>query len=122
MSGGVDSSVAAYLLKKEGFKVAGVTMCFGVKDTGGKKASCCGPTAIEDAKKVSLKLDIPHYTTDFSKHLEEKVIDKFISGYVSGKTPNPCVDCNKSLKFDTLLKKALSLDFEFLATGHYAKI
>jgi tRNA-uridine 2-sulfurtransferase len=122
MSGGVDSSVAAYLLKAEGYDVTGVTMCLGITEDEGKKPKCCGPKGIEDAKKVCLKLDIPHHVFDFSKHLEESVIDRFVSQYASGKTPNPCVDCNKSLKFGALLDKALSLGFQFLATGHYAKI
>ncbi|MFC1576521.1 tRNA 2-thiouridine(34) synthase MnmA [Candidatus Omnitrophota bacterium] len=122
MSGGVDSSVAAYLLKKDGFKVAGVTMCLGVKETGKEKPACCGPEAINDAKKVCRKLKIPHYVMDFSKQLEEEVIDKFITEYLSGRTPNPCVDCNRALKFGTLLEKALAMEFDFLATGHYAKL
>jgi len=122
MSGGVDSSVAAYLLKKKGYEIAGLTMCFGIKDTNRRKPACCGREAVEDAKKVSMKLEIPHYVMDFSKHLEEKVIDKFVSEYCKGRTPNPCVDCNQRLKFDILLKKALSMDFDYLATGHYAKI
>lgn len=122
MSGGVDSSVAAYLLKKQGYEVAGVTMCFGIKEFGRKKPACCGSESIEDAKKVCLKLRIPHYVLDFSGHLEKEIIDKFISEYTNGRTPNPCVDCNKSLKFDVLLKKAFSLGFDYLATGHYARI
>jgi len=122
MSGGVDSSVAVFLLKKKGYEVAGVTMCFGVKENPGKKPTCCGTEAIEDAKKVSLKLQIPHYVLDFSKHLEKEIIDRFINEYLDGRTPNPCVDCNRILKFDILLKKTLSLGFDFLATGHYAKI
>ena len=122
MSGGVDSSVAAYLLKKEGFEVAGVTMCFGIKESGKKKPTCCGAQAMNDAKKVCLKLGIPHYALDFSGHLEEKVIDNFISAYLNGRTPNPCVECNRELKFGILLGKALGLGFDFLATGHYARI
>ena len=122
MSGGVDSSVTAYLLKEKGFEVAGLTMCFGVKEINKKKPACCGPQAIEDAKRVSLKLKIPHYVLDFSKDLEKNVINKFISEYTNGRTPNPCVDCNRRLKFGILLQKALSMGFDFLATGHYAKI
>lgn len=120
MSGGVDSSVAAYLLKLEGFEVVGVTMCLGIKrdDT----SACCGAEAINDAKRVCDKLNIPHYVLDFSKDLEEKVITPFVDEYVLGRTPNPCVDCNKYLKFDALTKKAFALGFEFLATGHYAGI
>jgi len=122
MSGGVDSSAAAYLLKEKGYDVAGVTMCLGVKDTGRGKPSCCGKEAIDDAKRVALKLDIPHYVMEFSKYLEKDIVKKFIFEYLNGRTPNPCVDCNGNLKFDILLKKTLSLGFNYLATGHYAKI
>ena len=120
MSGGVDSSVAAYLLKKEGFDVAGLTMCLGIKRED--SAACCGAEAIDDAKKVCDKLDIPHYVLDFSKDLKEKVITPFVEDYLNGKTPNPCVNCNKYLKFDSLLKKAMALGFGYFATGHYAGI
>jgi len=121
MSGGVDSSVAALLLKENGYDVTGVTMCLGVKSTD-EKARCCGPQAIDDAKKVCYSLGIPHYVMDFSKELEEKVISKLVSEYLKGKTPNPCVDCNRFLKFGLLLRKAVGIGFDFLATGHYARI
>ena len=114
MSGGVDSSVAAYLLKKEGFAVTGLTMCLGVKEMKKNRVACCGREAIQDAKRVCHKLKIPHYVMDFSKYLEEKVIDRFISEYINGRTPNPCVDCNRTLKFDVLLRKARGLGFDFL--------
>jgi len=122
MSGGVDSSVASLLLKQAGFEVVGVTMCLGVKAGDSDKPRCCGLEAIEDAKRVCDKLGIPHYVMDFSEDLEEKVIDKFISEYIKGRTPNPCIECNRFLKFDVLLRKALSLGFNYLATGHYAGI
>lgn len=121
MSGGVDSSVAAYLLKESNYQVTGVTMCLGIKTTD-EKVRCCGPEAIEDARRVCHRLGIPHYVMDFSKDLEEKVISKFVSEYLKGRTPNPCIDCNRFLKFEILLKKALGMGFDFLATGHYAKI
>ncbi|MCM8831387.1 MAG: tRNA 2-thiouridine(34) synthase MnmA [Candidatus Omnitrophica bacterium] len=121
MSGGVDSSVAAYLLKSSGYQVGGVTMCLGVKISD-NKTRCCGPEAIEDAKRVCEKLDIPHYILDFSKELQKYVISKFILEYQNGKTPNPCVECNRFLKFGILLEKASALGFDFLATGHYATI
>ncbi|MBU4450958.1 MAG: tRNA 2-thiouridine(34) synthase MnmA, partial [Actinobacteria bacterium] len=122
MSGGVDSSIAAHLLKEQGYDVVGATMCLGVKTTEGEQAKCCGPDAINDAKKVCQKLGIPHHIMDFADDLEEKVIKRFIDAYLSGNTPNPCIDCNKYLKFEILLKKALAMDFDYLATGHYACI
>jgi tRNA-specific 2-thiouridylase len=123
MSGGVDSSVAALLLKNAGYDVTGVTMCLGVSEgPDPAAASCCGPDAIQDAKKVAERLSIPHYVLDFAAELEAKVIDRFVSEYRSGRTPNPCVDCNRYLKFDTLLSRATVLGFDALATGHYARI
>lgn len=122
MSGGVDSSVAAFLLREQGYEVVGVTMCLGVDSKESKKPKCCGPQAIDDAKKICDKLKIPHYVIDFSRDLQEKVIKKFVSEYSKGRTPNPCVDCNRYLKFGTLFKKAAALGFDFLATGHYARI
>ena len=122
MSGGVDSSVASFLLKQEGYEVVGVTMCLGIKDGNDEKPRCCGVQAIEDARRVCDKLRMPHYVMDFSKDLEEKVVNNFVSEYLRGRTPNPCVNCNRYIKFGTLLQKARALDFDFLATGHYAKI
>ena len=121
MSGGVDSSVAAVILKNEGYDVAGVTMCLGIRD-GGERVRCCGPAAVVVAKKVSSGLKIPHYVFDYANELEEKVIGRFVDEYLKGRTPNPCVDCNRYLKFGSLLKKAEILGFDFLATGHYAAI
>jgi tRNA-specific 2-thiouridylase len=121
MSGGVDSSVAAMLLKNEGYDVSGVTMCFGIRDEG-DRVRCCGPAAVDDAKRVCNRLKISHYVFDYADQLEEMVIAKFIGEYVKGRTPNPCVDCNRYLKFGTLLEKAKVLGFDFLATGHYAAI
>jgi len=120
MSGGVDSSVAAILLKEEGYNVSGVTMCLGIATEDGTK--CCGAAAIDDAKRVCDRLKIPHYVFDYSGELEDKVIANFISEYQKGRTPNPCVECNRHLKFRSLLEKALMLGFDFLATGHYAAI
>ena len=121
MSGGVDSSVAAMLLKKEGYDVSGVTMCLGIAAEG-DSARCCGAEAIDDAKRVCDRLKIPHYVFDYAAELENKIIAKFISEYKKGRTPNPCVECNRHLKFGSLLDKALTLGFNFLATGHYAAI
>lgn len=123
MSGGVDSSVAALLLKEGGYEVTGMTMCLGVAGSeDSEEARCCGPAAIEDARRVCNKLGIPHYVLDYSVHLEEKVIRKFIAEYGRGRTPNPCIDCNRYLKFGSLLATALSSGFDFMATGHYAEI
>jgi tRNA-specific 2-thiouridylase len=121
MSGGVDSSVAAKLLTDEGYDVSGVTMCLGIAAEG-DSAKCCGATAIDDAKRVCDRLNIPHYVFDYALELEDKVIAKFISEYKKGRTPNPCVECNRYLKFGSLLEKAKVLGFDFLATGHYAAI
>jgi tRNA-specific 2-thiouridylase len=121
MSGGVDSSVAAMLLKERGYEVRGVTMCLGVRGPAGAKATCCGPEAVEDAREVCEGLGIPHHVLDYSSELEEQVIKRFVSSYAYGITPNPCVDCNRYLKFGTLLEKARAMGFDYLATGHYAR-
>ena len=96
-------------------------MCFGLKEAGKKKPSCCGIEGIEDARRVAHKLGIKHYVLNFDKYLQEEVVDNFISEYLSGRTPNPCIRCNQFLKFERLLAKAKSLG-EYLATGHYARI
>ena len=122
MSGGVDSSTSAFLLKEAGFEVVGVTMCLGIKDMDSTKPRCCGAQAINDAKRICDKLRIPHHVMDFSTDFQEKVINKFVAGYLQGRTPNPCIECNRFIKFGVLLEKILSLGFDYLATGHYAKI
>lgn len=122
MSGGVDSSVAAALLKKQGYEVIGITMCFNLSDPLKKRPICCGMQGIEDAARVCHKLGIRHYVLNMQKELEEYVIKDFCQEYLKGRTPNPCVRCNRYLKFDVLLKKALSFDAKYLATGHYARI
>jgi tRNA-specific 2-thiouridylase len=121
MSGGVDSSVAALLLQNEGYDVAGVTMCLGIGG-GEKQEKCCGPAAVDDARRVCDRLKIPHYVLDYADELEKKVIARFVSEYRKGRTPNPCVDCNRHLKFGSLLQKAKAMGFDFLATGHYAAV
>ena len=122
MSGGVDSSVAAGILKNKGFEVIGITMCFNIADRRARKPSCCGMQGIEDARRVCHKLGIKHYVLNFSRLLQDKVIDDFCSEYLSGRTPNPCVRCNQHIKFTALLEKALALGAQYLATGHYARI
>jgi tRNA-uridine 2-sulfurtransferase len=122
MSGGVDSAVAALLLKESGYEIVGVTMCLGVAPAEGGKAKCCGPREIEDARRVCRTLGIGHHVIDFAADLEEKVIRPFVEEYSRGRTPNPCVACNRSIKFGSLLTRALSWGFEGIATGHYAAI
>jgi tRNA-uridine 2-sulfurtransferase len=121
MSGGVDSSVSAALLKDKGYEVAGATMCLGVSPGDGPK-KCCGPREIDDARKVCTALGIRHYVFDFSDDMEALVIANFLSEYSKGRTPNPCIECNRHLKFRILLKKARALGFDAIATGHYARI
>jgi len=122
MSGGVDSSVAAALLKEEGYEVIGITMCFNLPDSLTKKPSCCGIQGIEDARRVAHKLGIKHYVLNMQKALNDYVVKDFCAEYFKGRTPNPCVRCNQYIKFDYLLKKTFSLGAQFLATGHYARI
>ena len=122
MSGGVDSSVAALLLKKKGYQVIGVTMCFDIVGADSKKPLCCGVKAIEDARRVSRLLGIRHYLLNFKSILQEKVIKNFFQEYAKGRTPNPCIRCNQFVKFDALLKRVRNLGADFLATGHYAEI
>jgi tRNA-uridine 2-sulfurtransferase len=122
MSGGVDSAVAALLLKESGYEIVGVTMCLGVAPAEGGKAKCCGPRESEDAGRVCRTLGIGHYVVDFAADLEEKVIRPFVAEYRRGRTPNPCVACNRSIKFGSLLDRALSWGFDGIATGHYAAI
>ncbi|PKN70057.1 MAG: tRNA 2-thiouridine(34) synthase MnmA [Deltaproteobacteria bacterium HGW-Deltaproteobacteria-12] len=121
MSGGVDSSAAACLLKEAGYDVTGVTMCLGIREDG-DRTRCCGLDAIDDAKRVCDQLQIPHFVFDFAGEMEERVIGKFTSEYRRGRTPNPCIDCNRFLKFGSLLGKARGMGFDYLATGHYARI
>lgn len=132
MSGGVDSSVAAALLKEQGYEVVGLTMCFSaaggpvfggsLSDTETKKPACCGLTGIEDARRVCQKLDIRHYILNLNKEFYRQVIQNFYQEYLSGRTPNPCVRCNQFIKFGSLLKKAINLGMPLLATGHYARV
>lgn len=123
MSGGVDSSVAAYLLKQQGYEVIGVTMKVW-QDEGDDERddSCCGLSAVDDARRVANKLDIPFYVMNFKSVFKEKVIHYFIDEYLMGRTPNPCIACNKYIKFEELIKKAHSLGAYYVATGHYARI
>jgi tRNA-uridine 2-sulfurtransferase len=123
MSGGVDSSVAAYLLKEQGHEVIGVTMKVWPQDCVARaEDKCCGPQAVADARGVAHALGIPHYVVDEAGEFERMVIDYFSSEYQAGRTPNPCVMCNEKLKFGNLLTKARALGATHIATGHYARI
>ena len=123
MSGGVDSSVAAHLLKQQGFDVIGVTMKVWPQDCISRaEDKCCGPSAIADARGVAHALGIPHYVVEESTDFQAQVIDYFAAEYQAGRTPNPCVLCNEKLKFGNLWRKARSLGASFIATGHYAII
>jgi tRNA-specific 2-thiouridylase len=123
MSGGVDSSVAAYLLKEQGYDVIGVTMKVWPQDCVSRaEDKCCGPQAVADARGVAHALGIPHYVVDEANEFEKMVIDYFTSEYRAGRTPNPCVMCNEKLKFGNLLTKARALGATHVATGHYARI
>lgn len=124
MSGGIDSSFAAYLLKKQGLKVVGITFQLlpdAVKNVRNPKA-CCSLDTIHRAKRVADTLSIPHYVINLKDEFEEYVIEKFIDGYRKGGTPNPCILCNQYIKFSSFVTKALSMGGERIATGHYARI
>lgn len=124
MSGGVDSSVAAYLLKEQGYDVIGATMQIWQEDKEyeEREGGCCSLSAVEDARRVADKIGIPFYVLNFRESFKENVIDYFVQEYIDGKTPNPCIACNKHLKFDELLRKAKGIGADYVATGHYAKI
>ncbi|MDP4120577.1 MAG: tRNA 2-thiouridine(34) synthase MnmA [Bacillota bacterium] len=124
MSGGVDSSVAAVLLKEQGYQICGATLrlfdnCdIGIQD---KSRTCCSLADVQDARSVAYKLDIPHYVFNFGDLFKEKVINRFAESYLNGETPNPCIDCNRFIKFQKMLERAIFLENDFIATGHYVK-
>lgn len=124
MSGGVDSSVAAQLLKNEGYEVAGIFLNFWKDESVNlvNENRCCSLESLMDARKVAAKIGIPLYTFDFSKPFKKAVVDNFLSEYAAGRTPNPCVVCNKKIKIGLLIKYAKRLGFDYVATGHYLKI
>ena len=125
MSGGVDSSVAAWLLKEQGYDVIGVTMQIwqdedreAVEENGG----CCGLSAVEDARRVAGQLDIPYYVMNFKAEFKKNVMDYFAAEYARGRTPNPCIACNRYVKWESLLKRSMDIGADYIATGHYARI
>ena len=120
MSGGVDSSVTAYLLKEQGYDCIGVTMkLYDGEDQ--RESTCCSLRDVEDAKSVCHRLGIPHYTFNFTGDFDREVIEPFIRSYEQGRTPNPCIDCNRRLKFQRLYHRALELGCDYIATGHYVR-
>lgn len=125
MSGGVDSSVAAYLLKQQGYEVIGVTMQIWQdeeKVQQEENGGCCGLSAVDDARRVAAQLGIPYYVMNFKKEFKENVMDYFVDEYLHGRTPNPCIACNRYVKWESLLKRSLDIGADYIATGHYASV
>lgn len=125
MSGGVDSSVAAYLLKQQGYEVTGVTMQIWQDEEEAQKeenGGCCGLSAVEDARRVAERLDIPYYVMNFKQEFKKQVMDYFVEEYLHGRTPNPCIACNRYVKWEALLSRSLGIGADYIATGHYARI
>jgi len=125
MSGGVDSSVAAYLLKEQGYDVVGVTMQIWQEEetqTVSENAGCCGLSAVDDARRVANHLEIPYYVMNFKNEFKKYVMDDFAQEYYQGRTPNPCIRCNRYVKWESLLKRSLDIGADYIATGHYASV
>ena len=125
MSGGVDSSVAAWLLKKQGYDMIGVTMQIWQdedRQTEEENGGCCGLSAVDDARRVASKLEIPYYVMNFKKEFRKHVMDYFVDEYLNARTPNPCIACNRYVKWEALLKRSLDIGADYIATGHYARI
>ena len=125
MSGGVDSSVAACLLKEQGYDVIGVTMQIWQEEQPqqvSNQGGCCGLSAVDDARRVAEVLDIPYYVMNFRQEFKKKVIDYFVEEYLHGRTPNPCIACNRYVKWESLLQRSLEIGADYIATGHYARV
>ena len=122
MSGGVDSSVAADLLLKSGYEVAGATLDLMPCELEDNFGRCCGWSAVNDARQVASQLGIPHYVLNYQERFEKQVIDNFCAEYLQGRTPNPCIVCNRLIKFGDMLQQARAINMDYLATGHYARI
>ncbi len=125
MSGGVDSSVAAWLLKEQGYDVIGVTMQIWQEEdsqTVEENGGCCGLSAVDDARRVAGQLGIPYYVMNFRREFKEQVIDYFVKEYCCGRTPNPCTACNRYVKWESLLRRSLAIGADYIATGHYARV
>ena len=125
MSGGVDSSVAAYLLKEQGYDVIGATMQIWQdedRETVEESGGCCGQSAVDDARRVAQMLDIPYYVMNFKDEFKCKVMDYFVEEYLVGRTPNPCIACNRYVKWESMLRRSLEIGADYIATGHYARI
>lgn len=125
MSGGVDSSVAAWLLKEQGYDVIGVTMQIWqdeAEEIQQENGGCCGLSAVEDARRVAQMIGIPYYVMNFKDTFRENVMDYFAESYLKGRTPNPCIACNRYVKWEALLRRSLEIGADYIATGHYARI
>ena len=125
MSGGVDSSVAAWLLKEQGYDVIGVTMQIWQDEDAQaqeENGGCCGLSAVEDARRVAAMLEIPYYVMNFKSEFKKYVIDYFVAEYLHGRTPNPCIACNRYVKWESLLKRSMEIGADYIATGHYARV
>ena len=125
MSGGVDSSVAAWILKEQGYDVIGVTMQIWQDEeeiVQEENGGCCGLSAVDDARRVAWQLDIPYYVMNFKKEFKANVMDYFVDEYLHGRTPNPCIACNRYVKWESLLKRSLEIGADYIATGHYARV